>query len=373
MRGVILALAVMISFLGFRLLDRPDRQDSMEAKGTVISVDNSRMTVIGSNRIGEQRVMITTSGFEQPIEATNHLSGSLEYDEYYQPGDNVLFVYQSNSQGKPILARTLAHYRLDILTGLLTVFALGLIIYARRVGVRALISFAGSLAIIWYWLIPALLSGTNPLIATTSTVCLLSGLIIFSVAGFTVKGISAFLGTLTGLAITTLLCIVVSRWLKLDGMTQPLAQVVLFETGMHLNMLNIYFAAVIIGASGAAMDVAMEMAATLEELKANTPNLHRNELVQSGFKVGSAVIGTMTTTLLLAYSGGFLTMLMLFMSRDASLLQILNMKLVAAEISRTLVGSISMLLVAPFTAWIAAYLLCRSPSTNLNWKNKFQH
>ncbi|MGL4224724.1 MAG: YibE/F family protein [Vibrio sp.] len=347
----------------------------MEAKGTVISVDNSRMTVIGSNRIGEQRVMITTSGFEQPIEATNHLSGSLEYDEYYQPGDNVLFVYQSNSQGKPILARTLAHYRLDVLTGLLTVFALGLIIYARRVGVRALISFAGSLAIIWYWLIPALLSGTNPLIATTSTstVCLLSGLIIFSVAGFTVKGISAFLGTLTGLAITTLLCIVVSRWLKLDGMTQPLAQVVLFETGMHLNMLNIYFAAVIIGASGAAMDVAMEMAATLEELKANTPNLHRNELVQSGFKVGSAVIGTMTTTLLLAYSGGFLTMLMLFMSRDASLLQILNMKLVAAEISRTLVGSISMLLVAPFTAWIAAYLLCRSPSTNLNWKNKFQH
>ncbi len=373
MRGVILGLAVIISFVWFGFSGHNSPKGSIETKGTIVAVDNSRMTVIGSNRIGEQRVQIEHSDFDQPIEAINLLSGSLEYDEYYQQGDKVLFVYQTDSQGKPVLARTLAHYRLDVLTGLLAAFALGLVIYARRVGGRALLSFAGALAIIWYWLIPALLNGTNPLIATTSTVSLLSGLIIFSVAGFTTKGTSAFLGTLTGLGITTLLCIVVSRWLNLDGMTQPLAQVVLFETGMHLNMLNIYFAAVIIGASGAAMDVAMEMAATLEELKANTPDMQQSELIRSGFRVGSAVIGTMTTTLLLAYSGGFLTMLMLFMSRDASMLQILNMKLVAAEISRTLVGSISMLLVAPLTAWIAAYLLCRSNKTSLKWLRRFQH
>ena len=363
MRGIKLGLVVLLAFFLFQWQNPVAvDQQRIEAKGKIVAVDNSLLTVIGSNRIGEQRLKIANNNFHTPLDVVNLLSGSLEYDEYYTLGDTVLFAYQTDADGNPVFARVLSHYRLDILLTLLAVFTIGLIIYARRVGVRSLLSFAGSVVIIWQWLIPSLLKGTDPLLVTLSTVCLLSALIIFSVAGLSIKGISAFLGTLCGLAVTTVLCIAVGYYLHLDGMTQPLAQVVLFETGMHLNMLNIYFAAVIIGASGAAMDVAMEMAATLTELKENNPQMKQRELLSSGFKVGSAVIGTMTTTLLLAYSGGFLTMLMLFLSRDVSMMQILNMKIVASEISRTLVGSIAMILVAPLTAWLCAALLCRQPS-----------
>jgi len=72
----------------------------------------------------------------------------------------------------------------------------------------------------------------------------------------------------------------------------------------------------------------------------------------------------MTTTLLLAYSGGFLTLLMLFISRETSLIQILNMKLVASEIARTLIGSLSLVIVAPLTAWIACKMLYLQPTQN---------
>ena len=142
-------------------------------------------------------------------------------------------------------------------------------------------------------------------------------------------------------------------------MTQPLAQPLLFENALQLDMESVLYAAILVGASGAAMDVAMEMAAAMEEVKRNSPDISRTELLQSGIRVGNAVIGTMTTTLLLAYAGGFLTLLMLFSSRGNSLMQILNMKLVAAEVCRTLIGSLALIIVAPITAWIASYMFDR--------------
>ncbi|WP_276717184.1 YibE/F family protein [Caloranaerobacter azorensis] len=111
-----------------------------------------------------------------------------------------------------------------------------------------------------------------------------------------------------------------------------------------------------IGASGAAMDIAMDVAASMEEIKIKKPDIQRKELIQSGFNIGRAVIGTMTTTLLLAYSGGYLTLLMLFMTKNSSLIRIINLKIVSAEIMRTLVGSIGLVLVAPITAIVAGWI-----------------
>jgi uncharacterized membrane protein len=118
-------------------------------------------------------------------------------------------------------------------------------------------------------------------------------------------------------------------------------------------MLEVFYAAIIIGASGAAMDIAMDVSASMKEIVEKKPEISEKELIKSGFNVGSAVIGTMTTTLLLAYSGGYLTLLMLFMTKNSSFLRIINLKIVSAEIMRTLIGSIGLVIVAPITALIA--------------------
>ena len=360
MRGIYLAVIVLLCFAAYGITGSgKDRQP--EHVATVLACDDSQLTVIGSNRIGMQTLSIELKKHPgKPYSAFNLLTGTLEYDEFYQPGDTILVAIQFNPNGQVHHIKALSHYRLPYLMMLFALFAIALLAYARHIGLSALISFVGSVLIIWQLLIPGLVAGYPPMFITTATLIALSALIIFSIAGWTNKGKAAFTGTLIGLMITALLCLMCGKLLKLDGMTQPMAQLLLFETGMHLNMLDVLYAAVLIGASGAAMDVAMEMAATMEELKLTNPEMNKKQLLRSGFRVGNAVIGTMTTTLLLAYSGGFLTLLMLFISRDTSLMQIFNMKLVASEVARTLMGSLSLVIVAPLTAWIANSMLFRT-------------
>jgi len=357
---VILILALLAACLATVDFGRTGAQSNEIAE--VILVDNSDATIIGANRIGRQQLQLKIlTGAQQGriYPGQSLLTGAMEFDEYYQAGDTVLVVVDNHKQQ----IRVLSHFRLPLLAALFGVFAIGLLVYARGIGLRSLLSFGGSVIIIWGVLIKGILGG-YPLFPVAAITCMaLACLIILSVGGLTLKALSALLGTLVGLGVTSVLCLTIGAWLHLDGMSQPLAQQLYFETGMKLDLLGILYVSVIVGASGAAMDVAMEMAATIEELKLQNPSMDRTQLLRSGFKVGNAVIGTMTTTLLLAYSGSFLTLVLIFASRGADLVQVLNMKIIAAEISRTLIGSISLVMVAPITAFIASRLVCRTRQT----------
>ena len=104
------------------------------------------------------------------------------------------------------------------------------------------------------------------------------------------------------------------------------------------------------------MDLGMDIAAGICEVKRHNPSLGFRELFLSGLRMGRAVVGTMTTTLLLAYSGGYITLLMMFASQGTSPLDFLNSTLVASEVVKTLIGSFSLVLVAPFTAFFAGWV-----------------
>lgn len=325
--------------------------------GRILVVDNSDAIVQGISRVGCQHlsVEILTGKYKNSkIEVNNLLSGSMEYDEFYEKDDKVLIAVRENN-GK-LDGKVLSLLRIEKIGVLALIFVGLLIIYARKVGVQSLLSFVGSVVIIWEYLIPALKKGENVFIITIFTLILLSALIIFLVAGFTKKGTSAFLGTMSGLFVTATLTFLFGDTFKIDGMNQPLAQSLVFSSAMGINILNIFYSAIMIGASGAAMDIAMDMTATIQELKYHNPEINRKDLIKSGFNVGRSVIGTMTTTLLLAYSGGFLTLLILFLERDTTIMQILNMKLVVSEIIKIIIGSIGLVVVAPITTYIASFI-----------------
>ena len=105
------------------------------------------------------------------------------------------------------------------------------------------------------------------------------------------------------------------------------------------------------------MDIAMDISASMKEVLDKKPDISRRELFFSGIKVGRAVIGTMTTTLLLAYSGGYTGLLMVFMAQGTPALNILNLNYVSAEILHTLVGSFGLVTVAPLTAFVGSFIL----------------
>jgi uncharacterized membrane protein len=111
------------------------------------------------------------------------------------------------------------------------------------------------------------------------------------------------------------------------------------------------------------MDLGMDVAASMQEVAAHNPGISRRALIKSGLNVGRAVVGTMTTTLLLAYSGGFLTLLMAFMARGVPLDTTFTFIYVAAEVVKTVVGSFGLVTVAPFTALMGGLILASSPSS----------
>jgi len=358
--SVFLMIGLIVLMISIFIYDdsKIKKDDILEVKAKVLETDDSEMIQAGISKIGYQSLVVEIIEGKyngKRVKAVNQLVGKLDYDNYYKSGDKIIVgILEENNEIKGAKAIDISREKWQFILFCLFVFCL--IIYAGFTGLRALFSFIASLYVIWRFLIPGLLEGKEPLALATVVLTLLSAIIIFSVAGFTKKGLSAFAGTMCGLFVTIVITIFFGAKLKLYGMTSPFAETLLFSGHLDLNMRHIFYAAIIIGASGAAMDIAMDVAASMEEIKLKKPEIECKELIASGFNVGKAVIGTMTTTLLLAYSGGYLTLLMLFMTKNSSFGRIINLKIVSAEIMRTVIGSIGLVLVAPLTALFAGWI-----------------
>lgn len=357
---ILLVLGLIFLMISIIMNDNSELKEKeiLEVKAKVLEKDDSGVIQAGISRIGFQALkveIIKGKHKGKVIDAMNQLVGKLDYDNFYRSGDIIILgILEEDNEIKA--AKAIDIYRQDWQLILFGVFVLCLIMYAGFTGLRALFSFVASLYVIWKILIPGILNGKDPLMLTAFVLTLLSAIIIFSVAGLTKKGVAAFGGTMGGLFVTIGVTLFFGSKLGLLGMTAPFAETLLFSGHLDLNMKHIFYAAIIIGASGAAMDIAMDVAASMEEIKLKKPDIQCRELIASGFSVGRAVIGTMTTTLLLAYSGGYLTLLMLFMTKNSSFARIVNLKIVSSEIMRTLVGSIGLVLVAPLTAIFAGWI-----------------
>ena len=149
------------------------------------------------------------------------------------------------------------------------------------------------------------------------------------------------------------------RVMNVNGATMPFAQQLLYSGFSWMNLQDVFIGAIVLASSGAVMDLGMDIAAGVEEVHRHSPALGFRKLAASGFRIGRAVVGTMTTTLLLAYSGGYITLLMVFAAQGTSPVDFLNSTLVSAELVKTLVGSFGLVLVAPATAVVSAAIFSR--------------
>ena len=134
----------------------------------------------------------------------------------------------------------------------------------------------------------------------------------------------------------------------------------LYAGFQHLNLTQIFMASIFLGSSGAVMDLSVDITSAVHEVVEKKPDTRPWEAVKSGMNVGRAAMGTMTTTLLLAYSGGYIALLMVFMAQGTPTEHIFNYKYVAAEIIHTVIGSFGLVSVAPFTALCSGLLLTKN-------------
>ena len=332
------------------------------AKVRVLWVDNTLLQPLGVVYSGVQdaEVEILSGAHKGEIAiARNHLNSALDKDKLFAPGD-VALAMVSGKDGRLTAVTLIDHYRLDTQALLFGLFGVLLIGFAGVSGCGALVSLVASVMIVWKLLIPLLMAGYSPIGCALLMVVLLTALIDVLVAGFTWVSLVAILGSLLGTAITCALAVLFGHWLKLDGGSLPYVVPIITQSNMTLNLREIFFAMVFISNSGALMDLSMDIASACHELIRHKPDITPQELLKSAFSIGRNVIGTMTTTLMLAYSGSYLSLLMYFSGQGTPVMDILNLKYVSSEVLITLVGSFGLVSVAPFTAVVAS--LCRRGS-----------
>ena len=339
-------------------------QDMERATAEIIDIDNSAIKSSGLIQSGEQSctLKIQTGKFKgQEMTGVNFLSGSLEKDKIYKVGDRALVTI--SHEGEEVKSVVMSdHYRLDKEILLLGIFALLLIVVAGRNGVLAIFSFVITVLTIWKILVPAYLRGYSPVWTGILITVFITVMIIFFVYGFDRKTVTASLGSLLGILTTCLLGMLFTDLFHINGAVMPDAESLLYSGFQHLDLTAIFMSSIFIGASGAMMDLSGDITSAVQEVVEKKPEIGWREAARSGMNVGRAAMGTMTTTLLLAYSGGYITLLMVFMAQGTPADHILNYKYVAAEVLDTVVGSFGLVTVAPFTALVAGIMLTRRKS-----------
>lgn len=338
-----------------------DYQQAERCTARVLSVDNSAIIDTGLVRSGEQlcQLEITDGLFEgRTVTGVNMLNGSLEQDKLFAPGDTALVVVSHD--GDVITNVTMSdHYRLGWEALLAAAFAVFLILFAGRTGVRALASFALTILTLWKVLVPTYLNGYNPIWVGLAVTLFLTVLIIALVYGFDRRCAAAVSGSFLGILVTCILGVIFTDLFQIHGAVMSYSESLLYSGYQHLDLTQIYMASIFLGASGAVMDLSVDITSAVHEVVEKRPDLPWREAVKSGLNVGRAAMGTMTTTLLFAYSGGYIALLMVFMAQGTPLDNLLNYKYVAAEIIHTVIGSFGLVTVAPFTALTAGWLLAK--------------
>lgn len=342
--------------------DAQQFKDAEKCKVLVEAVDNSSLINTGLIRTGQQvcTVRFLSGKFKmQTAEGWNMLGGSLSQDKLFRPGDKAQAVVH-HYDGEIISVNLIDYYRLDGELLLALAFAVFLVVFARGVGLRSVFSFAITILVLWKILVPLFLKGHNPIFVGLAAVAIMTFVILALVYGFDKKLLSSFCGAMSGIVFAMVLSIICTSSFHIHGAVMANSEALLYSGFQDLNLTQIFMASVCVGASGSVMDLSVDITSAVSEVVRNCPGISRKEAIKSGLTVARAAMGTMTTTLLLAYSGTCIATLMTFMAQGTPVYNILNNNIVAAEIINTIAGSFGLAMTAPLTAVIAGTVLAKS-------------
>ncbi|MBQ6897043.1 MAG: YibE/F family protein [Oscillospiraceae bacterium] len=247
--------------------------------------------------------------------------------------------------------------RVTVLWWLVGLFMVLLLVFGRGKGLSTIISLSLTVAAIFVVFVPAVLSYCNIYIWSLMTCVYIIFMTLLIVNGYTKKSFAAITGCLGGVAVTAFLVKFCDMFLHTTGLVD--------EDALYLMMLNpenpldikaVVFAAIIIGAVGAVMDIATDIASALAEIKVQAPDISRTQIIKSGFTIGRDIIGTMSNTLILAYIGSSLSCTLLMVAGNPSLLLLFNTEMIVVELLQTIAGSFGMLLTIPLTSVVCGVL-----------------
>lgn len=273
-----------------------------------------------------------------------------------EPGDKVLLytIPDGMAENQWLLSD---YQRSDQILVLLAFFLVLVLLFGRWQGFNTIVSLSLTCLAVFYVFIPAVLAGENIYIWSTITCIYMTFMTLFIVNGVNRKSMGAILGCLAGVALAGILTLVMDQSMLLTGVLDENSVILHgLKPENPIDLRALIYAAIIIGAVGAIMDVSISIAAALAELKEKVPTIGFKELLQSGLTISRDIMGTMSNTLILAYIGGFLSGVLLMVAYNSSMLDLFNREMIVVECLQALVGSLGILMALPFTSLICAFL-----------------
>ena len=355
----VLTIIISIAYIYFgrqiALQGYPEWENPAEEPMTV------RVTEIVSDTITEsERVLVFEAKvLKGELKGENITSDQTIYANYYpqqEPvtvGDKVLVFANTYTEGMDW--SMLEYYRSDSILILGIIFAAVILVFGRFKGVNTLVSLAFTVLAVFAVFVPSVLSGQNIYVWAIVTCIYTIVMTMLLVNGADKKSFAAGMGCFLGVAIAGLLTVIMDKILMLTGMlNEDTLYLQMIQTQNPIDLKGIIFAAIVIGAMGAIMDVAMDIASSLNELRNNIPDISSSKLIKSGFNIGRDVMGTMANTLVLAYIGSSLSTTLLLVAYNVTFVELMNMELIVVELLQALVGSIGILMSIPMTSFICA-------------------
>lgn len=358
--GLIILFLIFLYFLNQNINKTPlmDQEGGIFQKARVVEIVSENRDQSG-NQLGTQvvNVEILSGKYEgKVIQATN--VDSYLYGADCKVGSNI--IVQVSEYNGSLSASVYNYDRTNVLYMIIALFLILLVLIGKRKGFTSALGLIFTFICIMFLYLPMLYLGFSPFFSAVIVVILTTLVTMYFIGGFSMKTVCAVLGTIAGVIVAGVFASCFGMLSNISGYNvSDIETLIYIGQNSKMDISGLLFSGIIIASLGAVMDVAMSISTTIEEIKFHNPNVSSKELFKSGIKIGGDMMGTMSNTLILAFTGGSLSTLVVFYAYDMSFLQMFNSYDMGIEIIQGISGSLGVILTVPFVSIIAAVLMSK--------------
>ncbi|MBE5959883.1 MAG: YibE/F family protein [Lachnospiraceae bacterium] len=359
-------IGVVVLFIVIQMIENKCLIEGEEAisyyKGVVQTVlsDNSKPdeSTEGVRRgTQELEVRITNGPYKDTVVNIKNYMSAL-YNVYGNEGTRLIIRATMYEDGPNF---TIYNYdRSFLLYGVILLFVALLAVIGGKKGIMALISLGFTMIVVFKILLPLLIIGYPALLATIAIIIITTLFSFIMIDGINKKTVTASIGTLAGVLFAGFLSWGAGIVGHVSGFQMQEAESLLLIAGNHgMKVKDLLICGILIASLGAVMDVAMSIASSVHELHEVNQKMTANELFRSGMNIGKDAMGTMANTLILAFTGSSLNLLLMIYSYGISYTQLISTDIIAIEIIRGIAGSIGIVLTVPAVAFLSSFIETR--------------
>lgn len=317
-------------------------EDNLQEDGTRIGYQKVKLKILSGNLKGNILDGTSFAGYLYGADCTIGMKVIASISEY--DGNASVSVY--------------SYDRSNIIYVFVGLFLLMLWIIGGKKGFKSAIGLIFTFICIIYLFLPMLYRGYSPFLSAVVVIILITIVSLYLIDGISKKSISAMIGTITGVIISGVCAAGFGNIAKISGYNvAEVEELVFISNNTNLKVGGILFAAILIASLGAVMDVSMSIASAMTEIYSHNNNIGKKDLFKSGINVGRDMMGTMSNTLILAFTGGSINTLILNYAYALKYNQVINMYQIGIEIMQGVSGSIAIILSVPLVSIISSYLL----------------